>query len=841
MSGTRRLSVSILFVTLVLTALSAYGTAQSVPRPRPQTPYQTALRALIEGRYDEVDAATDKLDVRDPAVVALKARSLIARGRYADAETLLRPVAQRAPQSDAALELGLLEHMLTRPEGATTLGRVATLADTSADGREVGRAAHALRALGRFQEANAAYREAASELPGDAAIQSSWGDLFFEKYNKPEALRSYQMALQYDSRWLPALMGSARTLADDNPPQAIALAKRVLEVDPSSVDAHLFLAEQAIDASKLDEAKQEIGKALATNPNSLDAHALTAAVAFSEDKQPEFEAAVAKALALAPKYADVYRIAGEITAHNYRFDEAVTLTRRALAMAPNDPQTLADLGLQLLRTGDEAGARAALDASFKVDGYDVVTFNLLQMMDGLEKFVTVRDGDVVMKLHKDEAPVLQEYAMPLAQQALKTLAAKYEFTPKGPILVEIFPKHDDFAVRTLGLPGMIGALGVCFGRVVTMDSPRARPGEFQWEATLWHELAHVITLQMSNQRLPRWLSEGISVYEETQHRDDWGREMEMEFASMLNRGEVLKLKDLNAAFQNPKTISLAYYQASLLVEHIVGAFGERALRALVRGFEKGGDTEAVFKATLNTDFDQMQAGFDQTIERKFGALKRAMAVPDGVDDLLKTPTPMLKTIAAANPRSYPVQVALGRALRRDGQLDEATEAFERAAALVPIARGKGNPYEELAAIALQKKDQTRAIASLTSLVKNDFNNVDAARQLASLLRDTNVTDATKLAPVYERIVSIDPFDADAHAAIGRLALQKNDAENAVREFRTVLALNPVDRAAAHTDLAESYFKAGRKAEAKKQTLAALEIAPSYERAQELLLKLVEVR
>jgi Tfp pilus assembly protein PilF len=51
----------------------------------------------------------------------------------------------------------------------------------------------------------------------------------------------------------------------------------------------------------------------------------------------------------------------------------------------------------------------------------------------------------------------------------------------------------------------------------------------------------------------------------------------------------------------------------------------------------------------------------------------------------------------------------------------------------------------------------------------------------------------------------------------------------------------VDRAAAHTDLAESYFKAGRKADAKKQTLSALEIAPSYERAQELLLKLVDQR
>ena len=66
----------------------------------------------------------------------------------------------------------------------------------------------------------------------------------------------------------------------------------------------------------------------------------------------------------------------------------------------------------------------------------------------------------------------------------------------------------------------------------------------------------------------------------------------------------------------------------------------------------------------------------------------------------------------------------------------------------------------------------------------------------------------------------------------------NELDAASREFRTVLALGPVDRAAAHTDLAESYFKGGKRAEAKKQTLSALEIAPGYERAQDLLLKIV---
>ena len=829
--------LSLLIGALVFLALPSAGTAQA-PR-RAATPIQAATRALIEGRYAEVDALTEKLDTRDSNVVALRARAAIARGRYPDAEALLRPVVSRFPSSEAALQLGLLMQMLGR-EFAPILGRVATLSDTSSDPNELARAARALRALGQFREANAAYRDAGSAAPSDPAIQTAWGDLLLEKYNRPEALRSYQMALQVDGRYAPALIGSARALSDDNPPQAAALAKRALDVNPSSVEADVFLAEEAVDAGRRDEAKELLTKALEVNPSDLEARALVAAIAFIEDKTQEFDAAVAKTLAIAPNYGDVYRKAGELAAHNYRFDEAVALTRKGLALDGRNPRALADLGIHLLRTGEEAEARTALEASFKDDPYNKITYNLLAMLDTLDKFVTVRDGDIVMRLHKDEAPVLQEYAMSLTHRALDTFSKRYEFVPRGPILVEIFPKHDDFAVRNLGLPGLIGALGICFGRVVSMDSPRARPpGEFQWEATLWHELAHVITLQMSNQRVPRWLTEGISEYEEQRAHPEWRRDMDLEYAGTLNRGEGIKLRDFNAAFQNPKLITLAYYQGSLIVEYLVSTYGDAGINKLLRAYGQGLDTDAALKTALNTDLDQMQAGFDQMLEKKFGDMRRALEMPDGVADVARTPADTLRTLANEHPRSFLIQMALGRALRRDAKLDEAMQAFERAAALIPNASGKDSPHEQMAAIALQKKDDARLIAELTALVAVDANNVDAARQLAAALHRASVDEPAKLRPVYERIAAVDPFDAEAHTYLGRYALQRNDADAAAREFRTVIALGPVDRAAAYTDLAESYFKSGKRAEAKKQTLAALEIAPTYERAQELLLKLVD--
>ena len=822
---------------LLFLVIPALALAQA-PRRAPAVQGQAAvLRALIEGRYEDVDKLADALDPRDPGAVALKARAAIERGRYAEADAMLARVVDTAPTSDAALELGLLRKTLGGADAEKLLERVALLAGRSRVATEVARGARALRALGQTQDANAAYRAATSAAPTDPAINTGWGELFLETYNKSEALKSFQAALMADPRWTPALLGAARTLADDNPPQAVAMAERALVVNPSSAEVQVFLAEQAADASHHDVAREHVRKALVVNPSSLDAHALLAALAYVEDKPTEFEAEVARVLAIAPNDAEVFRAAGELTAHNYRFDEAVALTRRGLALDPKNPRVLADLGTHLLRTGDELAARTALESSFKIDPYNVATFNLLSMLDTLDTFETIQDGDIVMRLQKDEAPVLKEYALALAHEALAALSARYQFTPKGPFLIEVFPKHDDFAVRTVGLPGMIGALGACFCRVVTMDSPKARPGTFQWEATLWHELAHVITIQMSNQRVPRWLTEGISVFEEKRARPEWGRQQEVEFAGLLERNEAMKLPELNAAFTDPRKISIAYFEASLLVEHIIATYGEPGLHTLLRAYGRGLDTDAALKSALDTSLDGMQEGFDRAMDRQFGAMRKALAVPDEVD-LDKTDLAALRLLAAGHTGSFPVQMALGRALEKADQPDEAMKAYERAAGLMALPAGPDSPHMLMARLAIRRKDTPRAIAELEALMAVDFDNVEAPRRLATLFKESGVTDPTKARPVYERIVALDPYDADAHTALGRLALQRNDPAVASREFRVVVALGPVDRAGALTDLGESYFKAGKTIDAKKQTLAALEIAPTYERAQDLLLKIV---
>src|SRR5437870_5781786 len=140
----------------VVIAVLAFVAAAQPPR-RPAQPLQLAQRALLEGRYDEIDQLAEKLDAHDPAVAALKGRAAAARGRYAEAEGVLKPAATKAPTSDAALELGLLQQMLGRPEAAKTLEKVAASGEVADEAADLARAARAMRALGRFQEANAAY------------------------------------------------------------------------------------------------------------------------------------------------------------------------------------------------------------------------------------------------------------------------------------------------------------------------------------------------------------------------------------------------------------------------------------------------------------------------------------------------------------------------------------------------------------------------------------------------------------------------------------------------------------------------------------------------------------
>src|SRR4029079_16352442 len=248
----------------------------------------------------------------------------------------------------------------------------------------------------------------------------------------------------------------------------------------------------------------------------------------------------------------------------------------------------------------------------------------------------------------------------------------------------------------------------------------------------------------------------------------------------------------------------------------------------------GIDTDEAIKRVLSTDMDALQASFDGFLGERFGKLRKALDTPESFSRDL--PIDKLKAAAAQYPGSFGVQMALGRSLRATDP-QGAIQAFEKAIALVPMLTGPESPYMQIVEISLAANNKARAAQALEAMTAQDHTAVDAARQLAGLLDPEKDKDRLKVA--LQRVVAIDPFDAASHTALGRMGLAGTQGGAAVRLFRVALAAGPIDRASAHADLAEGLLQTGDKAEAKREALAALEIAPTYSRAQEILLKLVD--
>jgi tetratricopeptide (TPR) repeat protein len=696
---------------------------------------EPAERALVEGRFDEIDTLAAEADAT-PLVRLMKARADGVRGRFDTALAILQELAAAEPLGDARLELGLMLDRAGRRSDALPHWQAiltAPLPDRSPP--RLLRLGRALVALGQARRANGIFQEAAAASPNDPRIPTAWGELFLDKHNPKEAADLFGLALKADDRWVPAMLGLARARAEDDQPAARAAIAHALEIDAASLEAHLLLAEFALDDRKLDEARAEIDKALLVNDRDIQALGMRAAIAFIEDRRDEAERIAGEAVSVNARAGDVYRVMGAQAASHYRFEDAVMLLQKAAALDPESPRIQAELGMHLLRTGDEAAARVALDSAFKRDPYDVVTYNLLSMLDTLDKFETITDKELVVKLHADEVPVMRESILALAREAMAAMAPRYGFTPRGPVLIEMFPKHDDFAVRTLGLPGMTGALGACFGRVVTLDSPRARPpGTFNWGATLWHEMAHVFALQLSAQRVPRWVTEGASVFEERRANPAWGREGEHHFLEAYARGELIPLADLNSGFSSARTINLAYHQASLVVEHLVGRFGDAGLQKLLQAFSTGQTPEAALEATFGLSMPQLQTSFDAYLAERFGQARTALAPLEDEPEAPAGTDPVAAAVARADrhPGHYGVQVEAGRDLLDGGRLDEARRVLERAAGLVPQTMGDESPRTALAEIAVKQGEPARARAELVKVLAEGHTAINAARRLLAL-------------------------------------------------------------------------------------------------------------
>ena len=666
--------------------------------------------------------------------------------------------------------------------------------------------------LEEWDQANEQFRLATQPAASKAIYKVRWGMLLHERFNNAEAADLFHEALAKDPQNAQAYFGLALLSADGFDGKAVEYVAKAITLDPKLADAHELLADLALTNDDHDAATTEADKAIALEDDALDAMAVHAAIELLADRTPD--AWLGKIKAVNPGYGEAYaRIAHQLELH-YRYEDAVACYRKAIEADPHLWSAHSALGIELMRLGKEDEPLQELELSYNNGYRDAATVNGLRLLDSYNNFQTIRDGSTILKLNKAEADLLLPYMQTELHTILTTYEKKYRMKLTEPVQVEVYPNHEDFAVRTMGMPGL-GALGVTFGEVIAMDSPSARkPGDFNWGATLWHEMSHVFILTATNHRVPRWFTEGLAVHEEGAHSPEWRNPPTPEILIAIRDKKLLPVAKLDRGFvypEYPSQVIVSYFQAGTICDFVTAKWGEEKLLDMVHSYAKLQTTPQAIQQNLGLSPEEFDKQYLAWLNEKYGA---EAAHFDEWREKLKA------LVSAAQQKQSSVVLAQGPAVL----------------ALFPEYVGDANVYELMAEADKAQGDNKAEASMLTAYEHEGGTMPELLKRLAALEKDTGqVAEATA---ALERVNYIYPVkNEDLHRRLGDLLYASKQYDGAIREYNALVASHPIDKVGAEFNLAQAYFAAGQKDKAQESVLAALEVAPGYRPAQKLLLEL----
>ena len=682
--------------------------------------------------------------------------------------------------------------------------------------------AEAAWALGEPQRANEYFRLALEQDPKDVVALVRWGDLYAALHQDAEAMKIYREVLSMQPSEPFAQLGAARLLAANFQTAAQPHIDAALNSSNAGarIGALLLVArirlENGQGAATRDALREAMELVERYEWPPLDVYALLAAadlVAGQSDSEW-----VQAALDYNPSYGLIYATPAHFLVITRRYRDAIALYEKAVAIQPDLAQAHENLGINLLRDNQISRARKHLRTAYDRDPFSPRSVNSLRLLDSFKDFRVIDEPNsasvpISLRLHEDEAAIIAPYAISLIRDSIKEFTGRYGFELKESVVVEMYPDHEDFAVRTDGMPGL-GILGATFGYVVAMDSPSSRPAaEFQWGTTLWHEMAHVFTLEATEHRVPRWFSEGISVHEEWRSGPNAGVRLPQTVLLAMKQGKFLPIAGLDEGFIRPSyqgQVIVSYMQAGLVCEFVERRFGAAKLAAMLTGYGAGWDTETVIARVLDFDLADFDASFEAYIDEHYAG-----------------------AIEALEP--WAIQGAQLQQALADKNLEGIVGIAATMIALRPTYVETDSPYLIQADALEQMQRLDEAVSTLTTFWRKGGYEPTALKRLAGWFAEAGRTEMA--IEVLASVNWVDPFDQEVHGRLGDLLLDAQRPQQALREYEVALALKPHDPVTAHYRLASAHAELGNATQAQGHLLEALDIAPSFRPAQKLLLQL----
>jgi cellulose synthase operon protein C len=792
--------------------------------------FATGRDKLIAGDYKTAIAELGKVSGKDrPAARILLARAQLATGDYAGAEATLTPLTttkdvtgaqarmaladlrkltgrggdarkdlealfkERPDDRAVRTELGKIRHLQGDILGAKALFDV-TIKESDQNKLDFDNPEHMLqladaaRYTSQFQLANDAFREVAKLSPQMTDAGVAWADLFLAKYAASPAEQTLEDVFKINPNHPDGHAAMAEVIVETryDLPAVRHHVKAALDLNPKNARALKVQASIEIDQNQWEVAQKTLDGVLAINKEDVEAVAMKATIAWLRDDTKQYDIEKKKAFALNPAYAELYRIVSRSAVREHRYVEAIELEKEAVKLKPDFFEAMAGAGLGYLRLGMEKEGIEWLDKSWSGDQYNVRTFNTRKLFrETIPKEYTVANTKSFrIRYHNEERPVFSRYLEPTMEKAFADMVKRYGFSPKTPVTLELYADRTDYGIRTVGLPD-IGALGVCFGQVITAMSPAT--GDINWGMVMWHELAHVFAIQLSNSRVPRWFTEGLSEYETLVAQPSWRRENDNDLYGAMLNGTLPSIGALNSEFMQPdqNAVVVAYYQSAVSIEFLVANYGFPKIVEALKLFGKGKETPEVLKLITGKTVAQLDGEFRKYLEIRLKPYAGTFKLPTrGFDDVTK-----LEIAADAAPKDAKARASVALGNYYAGDADKAAAAATAALALdpkQPIARFI------LAEIAVHKNDNAKAKTMFQALAADGFDNADLRSRLAQIAEKEQNTD--ELEKQLCAAKKLDPERSQSYQELAELYEKKGDTARALVELEHYAFLEQMELA-----------------------------------------------
>ncbi len=606
--------------------------------------------------------------------------------------------------------------------------------------------------LEKFNQADAAaeFKAALAINPQAAEVHAALAELALQNYELTEATASIDRALKINPRllWAKQLQADVQ-LANFEPARAIELLEDALKLDPHDEDTlgRLAAAYAALDGVPADLKGTRLGKlideATARNPHA-----------------GEFFLALGDGLDKLRRYPDCARFYREAIAHMSQL------------VAPRG-----QLGLVLMRLGDEVEAGRVLRESFDIDPFNVRVSNTLKVLDVLANYAVIETDHFIVKFDRAHDELLGRYAARyLEEEVYPQLVAKFGFKPEGKSLFEIFSRakntngHGWFSARMVGLP-YVGTVGACAGRMVAMQSPDDGLQRFNWARVLRHEFVHVVNLQQTHFNIPHWFTEALAVQNEGYPRPQKWNELLLE---RVPKGKLFDLQTINTGFIRPKSSdewALAYCQAELYADYMLDRFGKDAISKMLAAYATNLNTTEAIHRSFGIDEPDFERGYGEYLKKIVAGLGQGGAAEKQPPEIERNGGAKAE-VKQSGPGEVVRLKKLAAQHLKAGENEQLFKVLEQLAAIEPddvLIRKK------LASLALASKDFAAAEHWAKQGLYVDVNDVDSHRMLAEGLAGRQEYAAA--VEEYATAVKLEPLDLKLQLALADAQMHagKSDA------------------------------------------------------------------